>query len=254
MASEQSPQRLLPLEGTANFRDLGGYRTSDGATVAWQKVFRADSLAELTPRDHETWRALNIRTVIDLRVDTERKRAPDNLPEDHDHDVLALGFVPTGTRKMLADIRARKLTDCAAINAEVTNHYRLFPIDHAGVYRTILEQLVRPAGLPLVVHCTSGKDRTGFAAAIILLALGVDLDTVMEDYLLTNTYRREISHLLDLDIADDVMKTLTSAQPDYLMASIGSMRKEGGSIDGYMRHVMGIDPAFQARLRAALLV
>ena len=80
------------------------------------------------------------------------------------------------------------------------------------------------------------------------------MDTVMEDYLLTNNYRREVSHLLNLDIADDVMKTLTAAQPDYLMASIASMRKEGGSIDGYMRHVMGIDPAFQARLRAALLV
>lgn len=252
MSQRNLPARHLPLEGAVNFRDLGGYETDDGRTVRWRTVFRSDALSALTARDHATLRAIGVRLVCDLRLPGERRHAPNALPEDAGIEQLEPGFIPRGTLDMLAALRAGRLHG-EAIIAEVTTHYWHMPRDHGETFGMILRRLAEPEARPAVIHCTSGKDRTGFTAALVLLALGVPLDTVFEDYLLTNDYRRDVAKLLDLPISEADMAILTSARRRYLETAVESMIDLSGSIGGYLREAIGVDDTLRARLRAALL-
>lgn len=251
--SQQKPlDRRLPLEGAVNFRDLGGYETEDGRKVRWRTVFRSDALSALTASDHDTLRALGVRLVCDLRLPGERKHAPNALPEDAGIERLEPGFIPRGTLDMLASLRAGTLHG-EAIIAEVTTHYWHMPRDHGATFGVILRRLAEPAARPAVIHCTSGKDRTGFTVALVLLALGVPIETVFEDYLLTNEYRRDVAQLLNLPISEDDMAILTSARRGYLETAVESMIDLHGSIEGYLRAAIGVDEVLRASLRAALL-
>lgn len=246
------PLRRLPLEGAVNFRDLGGYETEDGRKVRWRTVFRSDALNALTATDHMALRKIGVRLVCDLRLPGERKRAPNALPTDADIERLEQGFIPLGTLDMLANLRAGTLSG-EAIIAEVTTHYWHMPRDHGETFGMILRRLAEPTARPAVIHCTSGKDRTGFTVALVLLALGVPLETVFEDYLLTNQYRRDVSKLLDLPISEGDMAILTSARRGYLETAFNSMLDLHGSVGGYLREALGVDDALRARLRTALL-
>ncbi|MDP6473550.1 MAG: tyrosine-protein phosphatase [Alphaproteobacteria bacterium] len=245
-------QRHIPFAGAVNFRDLGGYPDSEGQRTAWGRVYRSDSLAELSDSDHETWRRLGIRLVCDLRLPSERRNAPDRLPQYDGLRERSIGFLPHGASEMLRAVRAREL-DSGQIVDEVTRHYRRLPLDHLSEYRQIFSLLAEPQNRPLVVHCTSGKDRTGFAAMLILLALGVSEELARQDYLLTNSYRREVSHIFDLDIGAAEMQTLTSARPEYFDAALEAMHGAYGSTLGYLEGGIGLDDAGLACLREALL-
>jgi protein-tyrosine phosphatase len=153
---------------------------------------------------------------------------------------------------MLAALRAGTLHGEAIIE-EVTGHYWHMPRDHAETFGMIVRRLAAPEARPAVIHCTSGKDRTGFTAALVLLALGVPLETVFEDYLLTNDYRRDVSTLLNLPLSAEDMAILTSARRDYLQSAIDSMIDQHGSIEDYLRLGAGVDDALRERLREALL-
>lgn len=244
--------RRIPFEGAANFRDLGGYVTAGGQSIAWRRLYRSDSLAELTDQDHELWRDLGIRAVCDLRLTSERNNAPDRLPEDANLTEHHIGFLPEGANEMLRAIRAGELNS-AEITEEVICHYRRLPLDHLVEYRAVFDLLDTPQNHPVVIHCTSGKDRTGLAIMLILFALGIPEDRVLEDYVLTNSYRRDVSHIFKLYIGDAEMHTLTSAQPEYFTAALGAMQREFGSAQNYLRDGIGLDDARLERLRAAFL-
>lgn len=249
--SSNTPRRI-PFEGVANFRDLGGYVTAGGQSIAWRRLYRSDSLAELTDQDHELWRELGIRAVCDLRLTSERDSAPDRLPQDADLTEHHIGFLPEGANEMLRAIRAGELNS-AEITEEVIRHYRRLPLDHLAEYRAVFDLLDRPQNHPVVIHCTSGKDRTGLAIALILLALGIPEDQVLADYVLTNSYRRDVSRIFKLYIGDAEMQTLTSAQPVYFTAALGAMQREYGSTRNYLRDGIGLDDTRLKRLRAAFL-
>ncbi len=244
--------RRILLEGAVNFRDLGGYAAGGGKCVAWWRIYRSDSLAELTDGDHDIWRGLGIRMVCDLRISSERSNAPDRLPQEKELEQCHIGFLPEGANEMLRAVRAGELTN-AAIVEEVIRHYRRLPLDHLGDYRKIFTLLGKPRNTPFVIHCTSGKDRTGFAAMLILLALGVSEELALEDYLLTNSYRRDVSHIFNLHIGADEMHTLTSARPEYFSAALEAMHGAYGSTEGYMRDGLGLDDVYLRNLRDAFL-
>ncbi len=252
MAQKQQPERRLPLEGAVNFRDLGGYETADLRRVRWRTVFRSDALSALTPGDHATLRDLGVRLVCDLRLPGERKHAPNALPDDATIERLEPGFIPRGTLDMLAALRAGTLHGEAIIE-EVTTHYWHMPRDHHATFAMILRRLAEPASRPAVIHCTSGKDRTGFTVALVLLALGVPRETVFEDYLLTNDYRRDVTRLLNLPLSESDMEILTSARRGYLETALKSMVDLSGSTDAYLREAVGVDDTLRTNLRAALL-
>jgi len=140
--------------------------------------------------------------------------------------------------------------------------YRSFVTDFAPQWALLLQQLQDPGSTPLVFHCTAGKDRTGFAAAVFLLALGVPEETVLQDYLATNWYRRNFTNMV-LRFApiyslfrtepEDVLPLL-AARRDYLEASIDLMKERYGSIDAYLEESLGLTAEKRAALQREFLV
>jgi len=243
--------RRLDFDGAVNFRDLGGYATADGRRTRWRRLFRADSLADLTPDDLARLQALDLHGLIDFRSPFERQLKPNRLPADASIRTLEIGFLPTGTLEMLARVR-RGAISTAELEREVIAQYRRFGVDHVAEYRQAFEFAADASNYPLVMHCTSGKDRTGFASALLLLAVGVPREVVLHDYNLTNHYRRDVSHLFGLDTSQDVIALLLSAQSHYLEAALEEVGRVHGSFEAFLTGPLGVDADMRARLIACL--
>ncbi|MCK9284804.1 MAG: tyrosine-protein phosphatase [Rhodocyclaceae bacterium] len=244
------PLRRLPLQGAVNFRDLGGYRTSDGRQVKWNRIYRSDSLAELTDADVDAVASLGLRTLLDLRYQLERDKKPNRplpgpLPETH-----AIGFYPLNNLKLFDRISEGTLT-VEELDAWCCTSYRLFLPE--PTFAQVLEKLLAPQAFPALIHCTSGKDRTGFASAVVLAALGVPRETIMEDFLLTNQYRRDISYLVEEKSDPAVVYALSGVQPEYLEACFNAIDSTWGSDEAYLRGGLGLSAEDQQRLQDILL-
>lgn len=255
-ASSMSPQRAdghrrLPLEGAVNFRDLGGYPVGEGRRTRWRCLFRSDSLAALTDRDLELVAALDLYGLIDFRVPSERASHPNRLPAGATPRIAELGFWPHGVPEMLEALRELRI-DAAAIERAVSGHYRLYPVHHCAEYRGMLEAVEAAAGRPMLIHCVSGKDRTGFGVAVILMALGATKSLIVEDYLLTNAHRRDIRHLMPPGTPASVADVFTAAKPAYIEAAFESIETAFGDIDSYLAHGLGFDAERRRRLRDQL--
>lgn len=243
--------RRLPLEGAVNFRDLGGYHVGDGWRTRWGRIWRSDSLADLTEADWRLLEPLGLRTLIDFRLPLERVRKPNRLPPGQPIETVEIGFLPNGTLEMLRAIRQGTM-DAAGIEREVLRHYRELPLAHTREYAKMFDRIDRADGRPLLIHCTSGKDRTGFGAALILLALGAEREVVLGDYALTNEYRRDLSFLFSADTPPDVVDALTAAPPKYLEAALETIDRSFASMEDYLERALGVTEARRARLRAVL--
>lgn len=249
-------ERLVPLEGTLNFRDLGGYATQDGRRVRWGRLFRSDGLHGLTDADHELLAAIGLRTVFDLRWDREREVQPSRLPADSlvvHH--LAVGEDPQGD-DLMERIFAGEV-DEVPMQRLVEIYDEL--LDQGGAtFATLLTHLSEPDALPAVFHCAAGKDRTGISAALLLRLLGVPEDVVLDDYELSTTYRthRRLVELrprfeeagLDIERFRDYL----SAPRPVLAAALERIETDHGGVEGYLRDG-GMDAATPDRLRRLLL-
>jgi protein-tyrosine phosphatase len=242
--------RRIELDGAVNFRDLGGYPTGGGRRTRWRMIYRSDSLADLSDGDLDIVQSLGIRTLCDFRLPEECAQKPNRLPENHGIKLVSIGFIPSGTLDMLSRINVG-LYGPADIRREVLIHYRKFVRDHSAEYRRIFEIILGEDGLPLLIHCTSGKDRTGFAAAAILLAVGVPRDIIVEDYVLTNLYRRNIAHLFSNEISAETIDALTSANPRYIETALDEIDTHFDSTSAWLES-LGINAADQERLRDLL--
>lgn len=253
-------QRRLPLDGAANLRDLGGYRTRDGHALRWGMLYRSDALADLSRDDVAYLARLRLRRVVDFRSAAEREREPDRLPDgvpDIWQAISGPGLDPAELRDRLL---AGKVSAEQAASWLVAGN-RAFARDFREVYARFLRDLADPANLPTLFHCTAGKDRTGFAAALVLLALDVPRETAMRDYLLTNDYMQaktqrllrtiRIASLFRADPED--LRPLFEAREGYLSAAFAAIDDTDGGVDGYLRTALGIDDALRAQLRANLL-
>lgn len=243
--------RRLPLEGAVNFRDLGGYPVGDGRRTRWRCLFRSDSLAALTGRDLELVAALDLYGVIDFRVANERATHPNRLPAGAIPRIAQLGFWPQGVAEMLEELRELRI-DAAGVERAVTGHYRLYPLHHCAEYRSMLEAVEEAAGRPMLIHCVSGKDRTGFGAAVILMALGASRSVIVEDYLLTNAHRRDIGHLMPPGTPASVAEVFTAAKPAYIEAAFESIESAFGDVDNYLTRGLGFDAERRRRMRDQL--
>jgi protein-tyrosine phosphatase len=253
-------ERRLPLQGPDNFRDLGGYETRDGRRVRWHRIYRSDDLAGLTRRDLGLLRSLHIRGVCDLRSAPERARDPNRSVDGasvHEMGIPVVGVDPVDLRHR---IRTGGL-DASDVEATMVAAYRSFVTDHADSWARMLELLSNPANLPTVVHCTAGKDRTGFASALVLLLLGVPEETVLEDYLATNRYQARTRLWLERLVpvysffrtgAAD-MAPLLDARPAYLQASLEEIERGWGSVERYAEQRLGFSSTEQERLRSLLV-
>ena len=255
-------ERRLPLSGTHNFRDLGGYATQQGRRVRWGRLYRSDQLSKLSEQDLSRLSELGLKLVCDFRGASEREGAPTRLPDVKPPSVELLEiaderFDPKQLehRILTGDLEGIDLADL------LVQGNRAFATTYRDRYAQLLRRLADPAQLPALFHCTAGKDRTGFGAALVLLALGVPEETVFQDFMLSNLYSaRHIERTLNgirlaslLRTDPEIVRPLLSVRREYLATALRAATEQWGSIDGYLHEGLGLDDATLARLRANLL-
>lgn len=243
MQQAHTPTRSLPLAGATNFRDLGGYPGHGGRAVKWRRLFRSDHLADLTAQDQALLAELGLARAVDFRGQTESAARAYALPGVAYHP---LHIEPTVVQRALDLQRAgHPLTAQDAVGLMQAT-YRGFVHDNAPRFAQLFRLLLE-SDAPLVFHCTAGKDRTGFAAALILLALGVPRDVVMHDYLLTNAlYQRPPG--MGSHAPEDVLQVLWRVQEEFLNAALHSVEAHYGQVSTYLVDVLGVDAAAQRAL------
>jgi protein-tyrosine phosphatase len=243
-----SPTRHLNLSGASNFRDLGGYPTSDGRTVRWRQIFRSNHLGHLTDDDASVLRQLGVRSAFDFRGAEERTAALCVMPEISVHSLPVEPTVVAALRAIAAAGTA--LSTDHAVDV-MRDSYRSYVQKNTPRFRALFAHLLEDRA-PLVIHCTAGKDRTGFACALILHTLGVSDDIISEDYLLTNRfYRRDPNSSSDLP--DDVKQVLGSVQASFLAAAFEAIDADYGGLETYLRDGLGLGEAERADLEARYL-
>jgi len=263
------PERHIALEGQPNFRDLGGYETTDGRTVRWGQVYRSGELPRLSDNDVAKLEELEIHTVVSFLTEKEiEARGPDRLPDGTLEVALPMEAGNLGDLLAVV-VEARNTGDFSEVPADINPdiHRRLMG-EARDYYATMLREIADPTSRPLVFHCSHGIHRTGTAAAILLSALGVPWETVREDYLLSNTYRgEEIEHRLaqlrDLyaennGISPDEVDTTNMdafyiLQGAYIDAALEQAVEDYGSMEAYIRDGLGITDEEVEELRSQLL-
>nr|WP_262401544.1 tyrosine-protein phosphatase [Actinomadura sp. CNU-125] len=251
-----------------NFRDLGGYRTYFHARVRPGVLYRADALNHVTDAGLRELRRLGVESVVDFRTPLETSTdGPDRLP-----DGLRVTARPIGDTGMYATVNAaigskdparqRAVLGDGRGAAIMRTLYRSFvtdPASAASFGRTLREAADR-SETPLVFHCTSGKDRTGWMSYLLLRAVGVPHRTAMYDYLLSNEYRAEADAAVRARLESsgymqdaELLKPIQDVRPEYLGAALEEVRREYGSVERYLREGLGIDGRTRTRLRQNLL-
>ena len=243
-----TPIRNLNLSGASNFRDLGGYGGADGRTVRWRKLFRSDHLGDLTAQDLASLSELRLARVCDFRGQEERQPRGCAIPGVAVH---ALSIEPTVVQGMQALLAQGKALTPQSTLALMEQTYRDFVLHNSPRFAELFGHLLDDDA-PLVFHCTAGKDRTGFAAALILSALGVPQTVVMQDYLLTNDFYRQPAAASGF-ASQEVLDVLWRVQPCLLEAALETVQAQHGDLDSYLASALGIGPSQRARLQSLYL-
>jgi protein-tyrosine phosphatase len=254
-AAGASPRRHLLIPGTLNFRDAGGYPTADGGVTAWRRLFRSDGLHRLGQGAASQLAALGLRTVLDLRTSPETQIAPSPLED------LAAGGALTMHISLVGD-------DLDALPPDLAEIYD-FIVDRRGTeIAAAIRSLARPGGLPALVHCTAGKDRTGIVVAFALAAVGVPDQIIAADYALSSLYL-DAQHTPTIGrvqegtgLGDRLTAALLASPAELMLRVLARARQHGasqhgagqhpGSIAGYLTGY-GVTSAELAALRSGLV-
>jgi len=234
-------ERHLPMEGGYNFRDLGGYKTEEGKFVKWGKVFRSDDLHSLTDADLKYLSSIPIITIVDFRSKEEINSAPDRIPELVHNDYaysITPGNLTASSDSSAFDLSVLQGLDMDSIMSDINIQLVTDP-ESIKMYKKFFKLLEENRG-PLLFHCTAGKDRTGMGAALFLIALGVNEETVMADYLLSNQFIKD--KFADKTAQYPFLAPLFRVEPQYLQAGLDRIKSDHGTIDNYLRDVLGVNP------------
>lgn len=262
--------RSLDLAGLPNARDVGGYRTRDGRIVTWGSVLRTDTLSKATDTDIDRLGRLGLSQVVDFRSPAEihregQSRIPDGSaytprpiydPED-DFFVKVSRLIGSGD----PDLQHEALADGRAEQLMIEeNRFYATDADTRAHIGAVLRDLAT-SDEALLYHCTAGKDRTGWMTAVLLTTLGVDRETVLGDYLLSNEYRATVNEKTMAVLAErghmrdpELLRPILEVRGEYLRAAFDEVETRYGSFARYLRHGLGVDPATQRELRQRLLV
>ena len=259
------PEQVITIGSVPNFRDIGGYAIAGGGRVRTGVLYRSAALSGLADADLPAFRSLGIRTVFDLRTGDERGTRPDRTPPGVRTAVLdvladAAGSAPAQLESVLSDpaAAARMLGDGGAAPLFEQGYRDIVTLPSAlRSYRQFFTELADAASRPALVHCTTGKDRTGWATAATLMLLVVAADDVMNDYLRTNRdLLPALQPLLDEFAAaggdPGLLRPVVGVEPAYLQTAIAEMRARFGSIEWYFSDGLGLPDGTIAALRAAL--
>jgi protein-tyrosine phosphatase len=260
--------RVIHLKGTTNTRDIGGYQTSDQRSLRWRQIIRSENLSRLTAKDFQKLEEIGLKTVIDLRTDHELKKAPtvwqgDNPPQfyhfpvgDSHNDWF------NAQRKMM---KKSRFTEKQALE-HMMNGYTMFAEVGQPSFQKMMDVILDPSNWPVLIHCSAGKDRAAVAVAIIMEALAVDREIIMEDFMLTNEIGRSEEKAVILakegrsagggrgsarGPSADAWYPIVGVQPEMLNAFYASIDEQHGSMDAFLTE-MGIDQEKRNALSASL--
>lgn len=253
---------LLTLSGAGNFRSLGGLVTRDGRRVRHPFLMRSDRLGHLHVEDWESLARTGLNTICDLRSREECAEHPNPVPGS-----FAVNQVACEVRNDLRgspELRGMlvKQPNAAGARALMIEIYRRLPRQMAGAMARIVERLLA-GGAPLLIHCTAGKDRTGFAVAVLLHALDVPREEIERDYLASQAWRHKPLHrallaqslaaTLPADAVEGVVDPLLDVHTSYLSAAFEAASAEFGSLERYLEVTAGLDVGKRERLRELAL-
>lgn len=252
-------ERRLLLQESPNFRDFGGYATADGRRVRWGQLYRSGQLDRIEPADQQEIARLGIRLVCDFRRDAEREMAPNRFAPGHAPRIENLAITPGSSASLFeqTDTSNGAAVDDYGVQLMIAIN-RDLALEQIPAYTRLFKALVESDG-PVLIHCAVGKDRTGFAAALIKAALGVPEPALLHDYLLTDRYLP-----IELEMArlqqkyqwsgpSDHMRPLLQVRREYFYAAFDALREQFGSIDGYLREALAVDDRIRDELRGRWL-
>jgi protein-tyrosine phosphatase len=258
--------RHLELEGTPNFRDIGGYETTDGRYVRWGLLYRSGVLTYLTPSDYTYLSNLGIRVVCDFRTKQENDAAPETWVPGANAEMMSLpigGDGKQGSNQATLQGLLASNPSAEELRARMTATYGQFAFSAADQYAAVFQQL-KHEHLPLLYHCSAGKDRTGVFSAFLLLTLGVPEKTVVEDYALTNRYLQDAKNSASVQkmvkasgttlssLSKEQQSVMMAADPAYLESTLRQIDAKYGSFDAYRRTELKVSDADVQTLRARL--
>ncbi|MBT3187415.1 MAG: tyrosine-protein phosphatase [Anaerolineae bacterium] len=253
------------MESINNFRDFGGYKTKNGARLKKGLLYRSGDLSKATSADLEKISALGIKTICDLRSERERRVEPDRFP-----DVEPITFFNIPMRPIV-DYHARSLGRLFSLMfgeersrdyiAESYKAYREYATGYLPQFKSLLKRISKSENLPVLIHCSAGKDRTGVLSNLIQQMVGVSPETAQEDYLKTNEnlskYKEEIikklKRLAYFGVPWKMYMPLFDARTDYLNAAFAQVKDEFGAVDDWIRRGLGFSEQEQVALAEVLL-
>jgi protein-tyrosine phosphatase len=257
-----SHQRVIKFRGFSNFRDLGGYPADGDARVKWGALYRSGHLAKVKSSDLRRFKRLSIDTIIDFRSDAEREKDPNRLPDSLNLKTLSIPILDPSTSSWAEELKAaiqnREFQDFDP-SEKMREWYQELAVGHVIPYRQFIHGVLNAQGAPVLWHCTAGKDRTGFAAAILLRILGVSQDIVEEDYLLSAKYadqRKALIWMLRLSRgkeAAETIQTFFQVKKEWIEAAFQAIDAHWGDFETYSYEALGLSESQVSQLRDQLL-
>ena len=236
--------RLLPMDGAFNTRELGGYKTTDGKSVKWGMLFRSDKLSDISENDQLYLHSLGIKRIVDFRSEGEKTEDPDIIPEGINYIETPINVDGAMRSKIEAVLKGETNKEVKSFLVDANKE---FVTNYTSVYEDFLRGLIDEDG-PTLFHCTAGKDRAGFAAAITLIALGVSKEDVIEDYMKTNIFTKDkIDEMIDkiklmsLYQADaEILRPLIGVERIYIETAFKTAEEKYGSLENFIREGLNI--------------
>ncbi len=250
----------LDLQGAYNFRDIGGYKTADGRTMKRGLLYRSEALARLTDRDYEQLAHLKIKVLCDFRGADEKLRAPTQW-RGSEIEQFPQPIEAQGSSPLMAKIAQGAPPE--ELKATMAALYGQFAMTNATQYKNLFRRMV-DGGIPVLYHCSAGKDRTGVFTALLMTALGVPREQVIEEYLLTNKYvlTPEAMKLMAANMKSfgmtttpdpERLKPVIGVEREYLESVFAEIDKQFGKFDNYRQKALGLNNQDVAKLKALLL-
>ena len=245
--------RLLPMDGAHNTRELGGYKTTDGKSVKWGMLYRSDKLSDISDTDQAYLQNLGIKKIIDFRSKEEKEEDPDIIPKGIDYIEMPISVDGAMRSKIEAVLKGETNKDVKSFLIDANKE---FVSNYTDVYEDFLRNLIDDDG-PALFHCTAGKDRAGFAAAITLIALGVSKEDVINDYMKTNQFTKERIEeiigqieLMTLYQTDaEILRPLLGVEREYIETAFQAAEEKYGSLENFIRDGLNISDKDIQKLR-----
>jgi protein-tyrosine phosphatase len=245
--------RHLPFEVILNFRDLGGYKTKDGRTIAWRRLFRSADFRNITENDLIRLKELGLKSVIDLRSSGERETRQNEFLNENGIQYFSIPFLSADKKRNSEEKKPDKIKNMG--------EFYLLLVKQKTFMKRLKEALkiiAKPENHPVVFHCAIGKDRTGVLAAIILSILGVEDSDIIQDYYLTSNFMKELNQRIDNDphysgLPKDLPSFFLKAAPESMVTFLSKLKQEYGSVNNYLKS-HGIRGSLIKRLNDVLLL